>query len=133
MIRSILREVDQRLHDARLDLRSLRRDRDEVQLAGTVERPAPGRPIPLLARFTVLVRIRDVEAVSVEDDEGIGELIIESVTFDAEARELLFESAIPGRLRVRTNSPSVDVQIGEEPTETRRWGRWRQTSTDLPF
>ena len=122
-----VRELDQRLHDARLVLASFWRDRDKIQIEGSVDRPTQDSPVPLLGRFPLVVRIHGVDDLSVEDDEGVGELIVESVSYDDRSSELVFESAIPGRLRVRTASPAVDVEIGEQPIATRRWGRWRQS------
>lgn len=116
-------DLDRELHDARLDLESVQRSGDALTVSGTVEHPTGDRSLPLLGRYPVLLTVRGVEDVSVEDDEGVGELFVEAVTYDSGTLRL--ESAIPGRILVRSRSPRFELQVGTEPIEFRRWGRWR--------
>lgn len=118
-----LEDLDRELHDARLDLGSVERTGDQLRVSGTIERPTGDRPVPLLGRYPVVFTVLGVEDVAIEDDEGVGELFVEVVSYDSGVLRL--ESAVPGRLLVRASSPRFELQVAEEPTQLRRWGRWR--------
>lgn len=117
-------ELDRELHDARLTIDSIRRVGQDLLIAGSIERPTSDRP-PRAARYEIQLRLFDVDDFEVQDDEELGALLIEEVVYDSTTGILRLESAVPGRLLVRTRHPAGALQVDQQPSAVRRWGRWR--------
>lgn len=115
------------LHDARLDLSSVRRTERGVSASGSVER-LTNEPFGLRARYPFHLCFLDAADFTIEDEEGIGELIVMKVVYEPENEIVRVESAIAGRLLVRTaGNREAELEVQDEPTEVRRWLRWRST------
>jgi len=126
MIRPVtVRELEEELHDARLDLLAIGKSGGHAIFSGVVERPITRRGLPQLARYPFTLHIWNVEEIAIEDDERIGMLIIHSVEYDSGKGQLCFEGAIPGRVVLRVTEPQAQLDMGELPVQVRRWWRWR--------
>lgn len=117
--------LDRELHDARLELHTLVREGNAVTISGTVDESGGGSLGFPKSRYAIQLSVLEVAEVSVEDEQKVGVILVESVTFDENAGVLQFESSIPGRLVIRTREPVVSVHRGDEPIAERHWGRWR--------
>lgn len=113
-------ELEACIHDAWIDLDGVRQDGDVVVVPGVVDRPM-ARWGPR-ARFAMEVRVRG-QLDSIEDDEGIGKIPVERVRHVGGA--LVIEGAIPGRVRVRTETGASTFEVDDSPESVRRWFRWR--------
>lgn len=119
-------ELERILHDAKLELGSLRQCKSQLQLSGTIEGPTSRSYLWRLGRYRFRLLINEVDSFIVEDEEQIGELLISSISYTMD--ELVIESSIPGRLRVRTtDDPVFEIEVDAQPYSTRRWYQWRRT------
>lgn len=119
-----VRDLGQILHDARIDLNSVRREGQTAIVEGTLERPDE-KNRQLMKRYPFELQIEDVDSLEVEDDTDTGILVLSDVTYDPDTAYLTIESAIPNRLRIHCQSDIVLLIESNIATEVRRWGRWR--------
>lgn len=121
--------LDTELYGARVAYDSIGiNDDDVVVMSGLVERPwddAGKSRFPSVGRFYFSLSISESRRLLVQDEAGVGELFIDKVVFDALAGHLVFESSIPGRVELWTNSEAADFVIASFPQEVKRAIRWR--------
>lgn len=116
--------LDLILHDSRLDLSTLVLDSGRLTIEGEATGAGSVAGVKGAIRFAIKLVIPAVVWVACEDDEAVGEIFVERVSFDAQSGCLRVESSVPGRLLVGTNGGAASVM--REPVAVRRWGRWRQ-------
>jgi hypothetical protein len=122
--------LDRELHDAHLDLTTVRTTEAGVVVAGRIERPIRDRFPPALGRFPIVVMFHRAARAVVEDDAAIDMLLVGEITYDRESRTVRIEGSIPGRLFIQTTNPCADLEIGEHPSEVRQWWRWKRAEDE---
>ncbi|HSH60875.1 MAG TPA: hypothetical protein VK988_14810 [Acidimicrobiales bacterium] len=113
-------ELHEVLHDAWVDLDAVVQEPGTVIIRGFIERPILSRD-GRLGRFPFDLLVEG-ELTAVEDDERVGHVPIESVTYVDGA--LRIEGSIPGRIVISTRVGEGRLRMGK-PFEERHWFRWR--------
>lgn len=117
-------QLDQELHDAWLDFDAVVEEPGVVIVRGMIEKPIPTQRTRI-GRFPFELRVEG-QLTAVEDDERIGGVPIESVTYTDGV--LRFEGGIPGRVLITAPRGEGELAVANDPVEVRRWFRWRPVS-----
>lgn len=114
-----IERADAELHDAFLTLSSLTHDGTVARMEGVTTLPFGLR----LGRYRVLLEVRNVSAVAIQDEARCDSIDVHDLSFDG--RAVVLEGRMPVVIRFVTENPVVRFEIAKHPHEVRRWFRWK--------
>jgi len=118
-------QLDERLHDAWVDLSAVEHDQGTVIVHGELEKPVDASQASSIGRFGFRLVIPGADDIEVVDSEGVGTVPIEQVEYDGSLNTLRLVGGIPGYIKVRTSQRQYELEVSDTPSQVRRFLRWR--------
>lgn len=128
----ILRTADEmadELHDAEIELSTVMCSDAGVEFSGFLYAYVDGRRWLTPGKFAFRARFEGATEVVVSDPDGVGQLMVCDVDFDADQSKLVIDGCIPGQISVSTSSPILIVDREPGPFAVRSWFRWKSINT----
>jgi hypothetical protein len=120
-IRALMPTLNLLLRGARIDLSAVAIEGGMVTLAGVVERPIPGRFAH--GRYPLVVQVRDVFQLKMNDDAGEAVLTVKSIHIDEQTVTIYgHDSSV---VRFETAARSAHVVVASDAREVKRMFTWR--------